>query len=234
MFEKFIELIKKRKEDGTKIPLHVGLTVNGIRQWCEKNNKDYDFGYEKSFANISQIIESQINNNIRILTVYVLPKFLSDPDLLYSYISKFLKDLRSSSMIHDNQVKISIIGKWYDLPNDIVAEIKETITETRDYDRFFLNFCINYNGHEEIVDACKLIAKKVQSEKLDPESISASTIKDNIYTSYFIPPDMIIKTGLKKQLFGFLLWDSARAKIIFTSKLFPEYTKEDFLKDLKI
>ncbi|MBW3021426.1 undecaprenyl diphosphate synthase family protein, partial [Candidatus Woesearchaeota archaeon] len=43
----------------------------------------------------------------------------------------------------------------------------------------------------------------------------------------------IIKTGLKKQLFGFLLWDSARAEIRFANKLFPDYSKEDFLKDVK-
>jgi len=233
MFEKFTELLKKRKEQGLVLPLHVALTVNGTRKWCEQYKEPYEVGYEKTFKNIKEIIDVQVKSKIRILSIYLLPRYMSGPDLLLKHTNEFFKELKNNSTITSNQVKISVIGKWYDLPSDTVESIKEIISETKDYDKFFLNFCINYNGQEEIVDACKLISKKVLAQKLDPDGISLSTIKDNIYTSYFIPPDMIIKTGRKKQLFSFFLWDSPRSEIIFTDKLFPNYSKDDFLKDIK-
>ncbi|MEA3430582.1 MAG: polyprenyl diphosphate synthase [Nanoarchaeota archaeon] len=233
MFQKFLELMKKRKEGGKRVPLHVGLTLNGTEAWCEKNGKALDIGYEKSVKVLNEIINEQISHNVRILSVYLLPQFMSKPDILLSYLVKFLKGLKESEIIQNNQVKVSIIGKWYNLPSGLIEEVKELISDTKDYDRFFLNLCLNYNGQEEIVDACKLIAKKVQADKLDPETITAATIKDNIYTSYFMPPDIIIKTGLKKQLFGFLLWDSVKAEVRFANKLFPDYSKDDFVKDIR-
>ncbi|MBW3021931.1 di-trans,poly-cis-decaprenylcistransferase [Candidatus Woesearchaeota archaeon] len=233
MFQKFLDLMRKRKEEGKRIPLHVGLTVNGTEMWCENNDKDLDIGYERSFKLLNEMIEQQIANNVRILTLYLLPQEMSKPDILLSYLTKFLAGVKNSKLIEENQVKISVVGKWYDLPSELIEEIKALIASTKDYDRFFLNLCLNYNGQEEIVDACKLIAKKVQGDKLDPESITAETVKDNIYTSYFMPPDLIIKTGLKKQLFGFLLWDSVRSEIRFANKLFPDYSKDDFVKDVK-
>lgn len=233
MFHKFLDLMKKRKEDGRRIPLHVALTVNGTEAWCERHNKDLDIGYDKSFNVLKDIVKEQISNNIRIMTIYLLPQFMSKPEILISYLQRFLRELRSNEIIDKNQVKVSVIGKWYDLPSEIIEDVKELIASTKDYDRFFLNLCLNYNGQEEIVDACKLIAKKVQSDKLDPTSISVETIKDNIYTSYFMPPDIIIKTGLKKQLFGFLLWDSIKAEVRFANKYFPDYSSDDFVKDIK-
>ena len=84
---------------------------------------------------------------------------------------------------------------------------KQVIESTKDYDFFFTNFCINYSGHDEIVDACRLIARQVKAGKIDPNSISRETIKENLYSSYFIPPDLIIKNG-KATISGLLLWDS--------------------------
>ncbi len=52
----------------------------------------------------------------------------------------------------------------------------------------------------------------MKAGKLDPESIGRSEIKDNIYASYFLPPDLLIKTGTSMKLDGFLLWDSVNAK----------------------
>lgn len=234
MFQRFLELMKRRKEEGKRIPLHVALTVNGTEAWCEKNSKDIDIGYDRSFSTLHEITKQQIASNIRILTIYILPQYMAKPDILLQYLKKFLETLKNDTVLAENQVKISVIGKWYDLPSDIIEEVKGLIAGTKDYDRFFLNLCLNYNGQEEIVDACKLIAKKVQGDKIDPETIDAETIKENLYTSYFMPPDMIIKTGLRKQMFGFLLWDSVKAELRFANKLFPDYSKDDFVKDVKV
>lgn len=92
---------------------------------------------------------------------------------------------------------------------------------------------MNYSGRDEIVDSCRLIGMKVKAGKLDPEAINKDMIKENLYTSYFIPPDLIIKTGMKNKLFGFLLWESAHSDICFANKLFPDFTPNDFLKAMQ-
>ncbi|MBW2993613.1 undecaprenyl diphosphate synthase family protein, partial [Candidatus Woesearchaeota archaeon] len=135
--------------------------------------------------------------------------------------------------IHKNKIKISALGKWYDIPSRALDSIKETIAETKDYDTFFLNFCINYDGQAEIVDACKMIARQINANKLDVDSITKETIKDNIYASYFLPPDLLIKTGKKKTTSGILLWDSPNTEIFFTKKNWPDFSKSNLMSAVR-
>ena len=131
----------------------------------------------------------------------------------------------SMEFINANQIKMSFFGKWYDLMPDLVDVMKKFQSDTKDYDKFFVNFCINYDGQEEIVDACKLVARLVKADKLDPDSITKQEIKDNIYSS-FLPPDLIVSFTDKTE--GLLLWDSANSKLVFPRKPFEEFTKKDF------
>jgi undecaprenyl diphosphate synthase len=48
-----------------------------------------------------------------------------------------------------------------------------------------------------------------------------------------LPPDLIIKNGLKKITSSLLLWDSSQAKIYFTNKYWPDFDKTDFMDAIK-
>ena len=94
---------------------------------------------------------------------------------------------------------------------------------------FFVNLCINYDGQEELIDSFRIIARKIKSSTLDPDSITKEEIKENVYSSYFIPPDVIIITGKRKFFGGFLLWDSIKSKIYFSDILWPDIKIDDLI-----
>ena len=229
---------RKRKEEFNlaKIPKHIAINIGGIARWAEKENVSLPDAFRKSFGIIEDIIKLQIKLNITIVTIYILPetnkKNQQFSDLLDSFV-QFLSRVSFGELINKNKIKVTALGKWYDLPGRVVDHIKSVIEETKDYDSFFLNFCINYDGREEIVDACRLIAKQVQAKKLDPETIDKSLIKENLYSSYFIPPDTIIKNGERKSQGGLLLWDSVYSHLYLSGKCFPEFTKTDILRAIK-
>ena len=125
-----------------------------------------------------------------------------------------------------------MLGKWYDLPGRVVEPIKDAIDSTRDYDLYFLNLCVNYDGQEEIADACRLIARKVRAGRIDIDQITKSEIKENIYASYFLPPDVVVCT-YKRYFTGLLLWDSVRSTIYFTPVLWPEFTESELDKAIE-
>lgn len=227
MLSKVKELMGKKE---CRKPIHVALTMNGIRAWAENNKKQADEAYNKSFEILLDVIHAQVERDIRILSVYVMPEFMKNPVQIKSSLAEFIDLLSTHDIIHKNQVKVSVLGKWYDMPSTVLDPLKKIVSETKDYDKFFLNLCINYNGKAEIVDACKLIVRKALAEKITPESIDKQMIKDNLYTSYFLPPEILIKTGEQYKTFGFLLWDSARAEIKFAGKLWPDFSKEEFVK----
>jgi len=228
-----------KKEDGfitLKIPRHIAIVTEGKTKWSKKHNVSIKEAYEKSFLIIRSTTLSSIKLNVPIITFYLLGTNMKDLEqfsVLMDSLKDFFDDLIGKDMIHDNKIKVSVFGKWYDLPGRVVDSIKNIIEKTKDYDGYFLNFCINYDGQEEIVDAVKLIARQLKVGKLDVESIKPDILKENMYSSYFLPPDLMIVNGDKKKLSGMFLWDSKSAEIHFTGKLWPDFDKTEFMDAIK-
>jgi len=217
-------------------PNHLAFICKGSIEWASSKKKKTYEGYRKTFAKILEVIDFQIKKNIPITTFYLLPsadEIHAEYALLLDEIEAFLSELHNNEKLHKHKIKISILGKWYSLPPRIIEPIKKLIEDTKDYDSFFVNLCINYDGQDEIVDACKMVARRVKLGKIDIDAVSKETIKDDLYSSYFLPPDYIFVSGKKHSLGGFLLWDSVNSEIIFLKKNFPEITIKDIVKELK-
>lgn len=177
-----------------------------------------------ALRNILEIIQAGIALRIPILTFHLD----DNPDALLNLLTALIH----WDFIEKNQVKISVLGKWYDLPERLIAPIKQALESTRDYDAHFLNLCIKYDGQEEIVDACRIIARQVQLNKLSPEGVTKAAIKENIYASYFLPPDLVVLPGTART-HGLLLWDSPKAIIHPAPEHPDQYAKDAFLRSIK-
>ncbi|MBS3101561.1 undecaprenyl diphosphate synthase family protein [Candidatus Woesearchaeota archaeon] len=213
---------------------HIAASLDDVSGWCRKNNASNEEGFRRYFSLLGRLPELQARLNIPVLTVNLGSENIekSDDYLVFcSCIAGFFDELPNKEVIVKHRVKISIFGKWYNMPGKAVESLKKAIEETKEYDGFFLNFCINYDGQDEIVDACRVIAKQVELGKLDPEMITKEAIKENIYSSYFLPPDVVLVYG-EERLTGLLLWDSVNSRIKFAGKSFMEFDEGDFEKIL--
>jgi undecaprenyl diphosphate synthase len=179
--------------------------------------------FDRVFSAIKKTVELQVKKDIRILTIGI-PEEIPDESKIELFKFYLKKDF-----INLNRIKISFIGKWYDISGAFLDIVKKQIDETKEYDGYFLNFVVNYDGQEEIVDACKILCRQVNAGKIGLDRIDKGSIKDNLYSSYFMPPELIIVTGKRKGTDGFLLWDSVNSEIEFTGKDFEESDIEAFL-----
>lgn len=218
------------------LPRHIAVGLEReIGAWAERNKRDLQQAYQARAEIVEELVETQIRLKIPILTIHLLRKTdrVEDLDIILDSITALFERLLKSETIHKQQIRVSVFGKWYDIPSKPVEAIKKLLEETETYDRFFLNFCIYYDGKEEIVDACELIGMKIKAGKLDPGSVSQELIKENISTSYFLPPDIMVVNGDKK-LDGFMLWDSSDSRIYFTNKDWPEFNALDMQKAIEL
>jgi undecaprenyl diphosphate synthase len=231
---------KKKKEEVVEeekrpLPKHVAIDLEGVKKWAERENQPISEAYRKSFSIIDELVERQLQLNFPMLTFYVMSAGLRGTEQAAALLEQFTELLNDSGFkekLIENKVKVTVLGKWYDLPQPVVEAIRRVAEETKDYDSFFVNFCINYDGQEELVDACKLIGRQIKIGKLDADMVTKELLKDNLYSSYFIPPDLIIRNGSEPILSSLLLWDSVGARVLFSKKLFPEISIDGFTEFL--
>lgn len=233
MFEEIMNFKDKLAIDQQNLPKHIALVMNGSFGYAKAKGLPSSQVSMEDFEKVKDLINAGVRLKIPVLSFYVMSEKMKDSPSFPARIESlrdFFKDLMEWKFIQEKGVRISVLGKWYDLPANIVDDIKKIISATREYDSYFVNLCINYDGRSEIVDACRMIARQVKSDKLEIEAIDHDSIKENLYSSYFPPPDLLVKTGLKPKTNGFLLWDSAYSKIHFTGKRWPEFEKNDLYK----
>ena len=60
--------------------------------------------------------------------------------------------------------------------------------------------------------------------------MNVKNLQKNLYTKNLPNPDILIRTGGKKRLSNFLLWQIAYTEIYFTNKLWPDFNIIDYKK----
>ncbi len=234
MATKFEELKLKAKD---QLPKHVGLIIDGNRRWASKRNLDINFGHLVGYENLKKRLFDFFDAGINYLSLYILSlenvKKRSPEELKYIYkiMIKAVDTVINESIVKEEKVKFSVIGRLSMLPAKARAKIQELVDFTKNHDQNFINLCIMYDGHEEIVDAVKSII----SDAVNAEDIDVELIKKYLYTKNFPPLDYIIRTGMEDgaRISGFLLWDSSYAEFKFREDLWPDYNKDMVIEDLE-
>ena len=100
-----------------------------------------------------------------------------------------MEEISQDPLIHDNKVRVQVVGRKELLPNRVLDAIKKAEEATSKYSDFLFTVCLAYGGREEIVDAVKEIAEAHASGEIELDSIEPSTISNRLYTADL--PDLI-------------------------------------------
>jgi undecaprenyl diphosphate synthase len=189
------------------LPKHLAIATRSL-SLCEKQESRREM---IAIEKIKKLIENQVKINIPVISLQLDTS--TDKDI--KFLDELLSYILDNPIIKDNKIRIMFIGKWFDFPVAITENMKKITEETKDYDKFFLNFLVKYDGKDEVISAIKLLTIKAVNKQIDAEEITPESIKESLFSSYFLPPDIIIQCGYKYS--GVLLWDSPGAIIHFTN-----------------
>jgi undecaprenyl diphosphate synthase len=121
-------------------------------------------------------------------------------------------------------VRVRVIGRLHEAPSDVQRSIRAAEERTGGGARMTLNICFNYSGRAEIVDAARaLLASGAQAHELDE-----AHFEEHLYTAGQPSVDLIIRTGGDQRTSNFLIWQAAYAELVFSTKLWPDFTDDDF------
>lgn len=130
-------------------------------------------------------------------------------------------------------MKVLWSGRAPKLWRSVIRELREAEAITSANTGLILNFCMNYGGQAEIVDATRSIAELVAAGKLKPSSISAATVARHLYQPQLPPVDLFIRSGGEQRTSNFLLWQSAYAELMFVPEAWPEFDRRSLFRCLE-
>lgn len=224
----------------TKAPLHVAVILDGNRRFAKRLMKKPWYGHKWGAKKVREFLSWAREYGIKYVTLYSLSleNLAKRPKKELEHIFRlfereFRKILNPRHEIHKYKVRVRIIGRKNALPLSLRKLFREVEKVTAKYKNYFLNFAIAYGGKQEIADAAKKIAKKVERGKLSAKDVDEKVVEKNLYAPDFPPVDILIRTGGEKRLSNFLLWQCAYAELFFVDKMWPEFEKNDFVKILE-
>ncbi|MFW6286243.1 MAG: polyprenyl diphosphate synthase [Nanoarchaeota archaeon] len=218
---------------------HIGFIMDGNRRWAVKNNLPKKYGHKQGVENLKNILKLIKKLEIKHTTFFTLSKDNKKKrgQEEYNNLMNLAKEEFDSleQIFNDKQenntkyARIKIFGNYNTLREDVVDKLKKLENKTKNYDDFYVNFCINYDGQEEIING----VKQLLQNDIDVNEINKETLKKYLYTNESPPPEIIIRCGNLPRLSGFLLWDSQYSEIYFSPKMWPEFNEKDFFNVLK-
>ena len=145
----------------------------------------------------------------------------------------FVKAFKSDKKFFiKNDIKVVFSGRHEPLSDEVWNTMKEIEESTKDCKKGVFNFCINYGGQYEIVDATKKIVKLVNEGKLDIDKLTPETYYKYLYND--LPPvDLLIRTSGEIRISNFMLYSISYSEIYFTSTCFPDFDEKEFDKALE-
>jgi len=208
---------------------HLAIIMDGNGRWAKSRNLPRVSGHKKGSETVRDVLKSCVKNKISYLTVYAFsaenwerPKEEVNDlmNLLRFYIGKELKSL------HENDIKIAIIGERSKLPKDIREQINKAEKLTENNKALSLQIAISYGSRQEISNAAKQIALDVRENKINIDNIDHNLFEKYLYTSKIPDPDLLIRTGGDQRISNYLLWQCAYTEFYFTETLWPDFDEE--------
>ncbi len=223
------ELIKKN----ANLPVHIAIIMDGNGRWAKQRSLPRVAGHREGINSVRELTRVCGEIGIKHLTLYTFSKEnWARPKTEVSALMKLLltsirKEIKS---LHKNNVKLTTIGAFQDLPKSAREGIEEGIEITKDNTGLNLNLALSYGSRQEIMQAIQNIAEMVELGKLKIEDINIEQFENLLYTNKMPDPDFLIRTGGEFRVSNFLLWQIAYTEIYVTEAYWPAFRERELLE----
>ena len=136
------------------------------------------------------------------------------------FVNKFKTEFE---LYKRENIKVVFSGRRENLRNDVLEAMDKITEETKNNTKGVMNFCLNYGGQYEMIDAVK---------KIIEDGIDVTTLTPDLFMKYCyqdLPPiDLMIRTSGECRISNFMLYQMAYAELYFTDTYFPDFDIEAF------
>ncbi|HEY9606729.1 MAG TPA: isoprenyl transferase [Allocoleopsis sp.] len=221
--------------DQDRLPKHVAVIMDGNGRWAKRRGLPRIMGHRQGVDALKDLLRCCKDWGIQALTAYAFStenwgRPHEEVDFLMTLFERVLmRELRE--MMEEN-VRIDFVGNLAALPRSLQSQIERSMDETKNNNSIQFTVATNYGGRQEILQACRAIATKVQQGEIQPDEIDETLFSRHLYTAHVCDPDLLIRTSGEMRISNFLLWQMAYAELYITDTLWPDFDRTEFHRAL--
>ena len=215
--------------DPAKLPRHLAIIMDGNGRWAQGQGLVRTRGHEKGAETIRTITTECARLGLERLTLYAFSnENWKRPRTEISFLMRLLKRflVAERPTLIENDVRLTAIGRLDDLPDNARAELDKSMQLTAGNGGLNLCLALSYGGRAEIIDAMRLIAKRIAAGELTPDQVDEQLISANLYQPG-PDPDLLVRTAGEMRVSNFLLWQVSYAEIYVTDVCWPDFGVAD-------
>ena len=209
--------------------MHVAIIMDGNGRWATRLGRRREWGHRRGAESVRKVVEAAPDLGIDTLTLYAFSsdnwrRPASEVGLLLRLLQRYLR--REAAALKENGVALRVVGRRDRLPPDLVAAIERAEVETAGGSRLELRLAVDYSSRYALLEAVKSAARQ-QGLAADRPDLAAALGQAMHADGPSPDVDLLIRTGGEVRLSDFLLWECAYAELLFTPKMWPDYSGED-------
>ena len=210
------------------VPRHVAIIMDGNGRWANARGLPRIAGHRTGAEAVRRTVEAAPSCGISVLTLYA---FSSDNwrrpgrevSALMRLLGRYLTQERDRCI--ENGVRLQAIGRRDRLPAQLVDLLEETERKTAGGRRLLLRLAIDYSSRDAMVQAMRRLSEENDMPRLNQhdEAITAEKLSAHLGPDV----DLLIRTSGEQRISDFLLWECAYAELVFTERMWPDFSTKD-------
>ncbi len=214
-------------------PAHVAIIMDGNGRWATARGLPRVAGHREGVKAARAIVRAADTIGLRYLTLYAFStENWNRPEDEVTMLMRLLEEsiYRELPALMDNNVRLRVIGRTAGVPLPVRRGLEHVVAETEKNTGLTLLVAFNYGGRDELLDAFRALARRVQTGDLEPERISEADVSGALYTDGVPDPDLLIRTSGEMRVSNFLLWQIAYTELWITPTLWPDFGPADLYR----
>jgi undecaprenyl diphosphate synthase len=202
--------------------------MDGNGRWAQERGLPRTEGHRAGEAALLDVLYGAMQLGISTVSAYAFSteNWRRSPEEV-RFLMGFNKDVirRRRDELGALGVRIRWAGRRPRLWRSVIDQLEDAERFTAGNDRLTLQFCVNYGGRAELVDATRAIARDVQAGKINPAKIDERTIDAYLDEPGLPDVDLFIRSSGEQRTSNFLLWQSAYAELVFVDTPWPDFDR---------
>lgn len=219
--------------DRNNIPKHIAIIMDGNGRWAAKHGKPRVMGHESGVESVRAVVKGAGEIGVKHLTLYAFstenwerPK--EEVEALMALLVHAIE--AETQELNKNNVRLSVIGCVHVMPENVQAKLQGCVDALKNNTGLNLVLALSYSGRWDVLNAVKNLADDLANKKITQEKINNELFQNYLSTSELPDPELMIRTSGEYRISNFLLWQIAYSELYFTSKLWPDFRKDDLFE----